>query len=231
MHYEDVTIKHGDTVSKLINDYGHSPANWLTVWDDAKNASLKANRSTPDKIKPGDIINIPTPWRMVTKSLTMNPTNTRVIFQVTRSGLKGKYLRWVQTVNQSNQPIGATPKFCVDACPPDDSDPFYFTSAELTSNPGFRKNFSDIPSRMPPATTAGATKWRAIVSVAVVTGKRVTLIDSQVWGFDLTPAGNLSKVGPRAATIHEINGHLNLLRHGTGSGGPFNSAGWTFRKP
>ena len=76
----------------------------------------------------------------------------------------------------------------------------------------------------------GTTKWRAVVSLAVVTKKRVTIWDSLVWGWNMTSAGVVTTVGPRAAMPMERAGHLNLLRSGIGTGPlTFGEAGWTFR--
>ena len=231
MYYEEVKIKPGDTLSKLIEKYGHDVSKWESIWKDAKNVPIKTTRGTPNFLKANDVVYIPIPWKIVSKSLTKNGAGTKVTIDVKRDGKKGTQLRWVQTVNQGNQPIGATGKFCVDACPPDDAAPFYWTSAELTADSKLRRKFSDTPSRPAPPVAAGTTKWRALLSIAVVTGKRVTVYGSLYWGFDLTSGGVLSKIGPRPATAAEKLGHLSLLKKGKGTGGKFSIGGWTFRKP
>jgi hypothetical protein len=112
-----------------------------------------------------------------------------------------------------------------------DDLPFYDPDANLTAHPDWRKRFEDHPSRNPPTADIGTTHWRAVLSIAVVTGKRVTVYDTTVWGWDMTPAGVVTPVGPRDATRHEVTGHLRLLRLGTGSGPlSFGAAGWTFRR-
>jgi hypothetical protein len=170
------------------------------------------------------------PWKTVTRTLTTHANGAT--YEATRDGGAGTRLSWVQTVYQSNQPIGGTNTFCVDACPPDDNLPFYWTDAELVAKPERRKKFSDSPSRPAPSAAAGDTKWRAVLSLAVVTGKRITVFDSYVWGFDMTPANAVTTVGPRAATDGEVAGHLNLLKNGVGTGaGSFTVQGWTFRLP
>lgn len=231
MYYEDIKIASGDTVSVLVRKYGHNSASWQKIWNAPKNSTLRVKRGDPKRVQPNDIFFVPIPWRMTSKTLTKNGAGTRVTLKVSRDGLKGTQIRWVQTVNQSNQPIGSTAQFCVDACPPDDADPFYWTSAELAARDSLRKQFSDTPSRPAPSAAANTTTWRAILSLAVVTAKRVTVYGSVVWGFDLTSSGALTAVNPRSATAAEVRGHLNLLRKGTGSGGKFAAAGWTFRSP
>lgn len=183
----------------------------------------------PEKIQPGDIFNIPIPWVLTSKSVIKNPSGKAVTCKVSRDGQKGTQIRWVQTVDQDNQPIGSTSPKCVDACPPDDADPFYWTTAELTANPNLRNNFSDIPRRYPPSAAMGTTKWRAILSLAVVTEQRVTILRSIYWGFDITSTGIVSSIGPRVATSSEIGDHIRLLNNGVGTEGKFSSAGWTFR--
>ena len=230
MFYEDVKIKPGDTIARLTVNYGHPVSKWQSIWQDAKNTALLNQRGKPEAIRAGDILNIPIPWKMIGKSVSKLPGVTKVKCVVNRDGGKGTQIRWVQTVDQSNQPIGATSQQCVDACPPDDADPFYWTSAELAADPALRNQFSDVPSRPAPTVLQGTTKWRAVLSLVVVTDKRVTLLESIFWGFDLTPANVILAIGPRNATPAEVTAHLNLLATGVGTGGQFSTAGWTFRK-
>ena len=242
MYYEDVKVKKGETVSGLGMNYGYKSSEWRKIWDDPKNAALVKKRGKPEHLQIGDIVDIPIPWRTVTRHLTTDANG--VSFLVQRDGQAGKRMRWVQTVYQHNQPVAATTPFCVDGCPADDSLPFYWTDGEVASPPQWIKDFSgdpkvqlsktfgDRPSRGAPSAAQGTTKWRAIVSIAVVTDNRVTVYDSWVWGFDLTAAGVSSKVGPRAANAQEVQGHLHLLGIGKGTGaGTFGTQGWTFRKP
>jgi hypothetical protein len=230
MYYEDVKIKPGDTISELIEKYGHKGSKWPGIWDDPKNSALKAKRGKPERIQAGDVFNIPIPWKITSKSVAVIAAEKRVKCSAERDGVRGTQLGWVQTVDQSNQAIGGTDQQCVDACPPDDADPFYWTSAELVNNPDLHKTFSDKPFRNPPSGAQGTTKWRAILSFVVFTEKRVTIMESFLWGFDLTPAGVLTAVTPRAITAAEETAHLALLAAGTGTGGAFSGAGWTFRK-
>lgn len=199
-------------------------------WADSKNDSIRKKRGTPEKIQPGDTFYLPIPWIMTSKSVVKNPSGKAVTCKVRRNGQRGTQIRWVQTVDQSNQPIGSTSQKCVDACPPDDAAPFYWTAAELKTDPSLRRNFSDVPRRAAPSVAMGTTKWRAILSLAVVTKQRVTILRSIYWGFDITSAGVVSQIGPRNATTIEIVNHLKLLKKGVGTGGKFSSAGWTFRR-
>ncbi len=146
-----------------------------------------------------------------------------------RNGELGTRLTFVQTVYQANQPVAGTTAFCVDGCPADDDEPFYWTATEIAGDPNLRKRFSDHSARGAPSAAQGTTSWRAVVSLAVVTEKRVTVYQSIVWGWNMTPADVISVVGPREATGHEIMGHINLLRHGKGKTVDFKAVGWTFR--
>lgn len=229
MFYEDVKMKGGETVSGLAVAYGYSGSDWGKIWNDSKNLALTAARGKPERLQVGDTIAIPIPWSINSK--TLNVEARGVGFEAKRSGGNGSRLSWTQTVYRHNQPIGPNPNpFCVDACTPDDNLPFYWTDAELTKDPTLRKTFIDHPSRNPPTAAAGTTRWRAVVSLAVITEKRVTIWDSLVWGFDMTSANVITKIGPRAATAQEVTGHLNLLRNGKGTGPvTFKAGGWSFR--
>lgn len=229
MFLEEVEVKAGDTIESLAADYGYSLGTWRKVWSHPKNAALVTLRKTPKRLQVGDRVLIPIPWRINAKNMTA--MDRGVSFNVDRTGDRGKALSWVQTVYRHNQPIGPNPSsFCVDGCNPEDDLPFYYTDPEIAANPNLRTRFGDNPSRNPPTVAQGTTKWRAIVSIAVVTKKRVTVWDSLVWGFDMTPAGVVTTVGPRKATAHEVAGHLNLLKNGVGTSGvKFADQGWRFR--
>jgi len=242
MFYEDVKLKRGDTVYGLGKEYGYKGTEWHKIWDDPKNAPLVKKRGQPEHLQVADIVFFPIPWKTVTRNLCAETRGAA--FLVQRDGEPGKRMSWVQTVYQDNQPVKGTTKFCVDGCPADDNLPFYWTDGEVASPPKWiqdfsgdkkvklSKTFGDKPSRNPPKAGQDTTKWRAIVSIAVVTDKRVTVYDSWVWGFDLTVAGKSTKVGPRAADPSEVAGHLHLLSIGLGtSADNFGKQGWTFRKP
>jgi hypothetical protein len=231
MYLEDVTVGAGQTLLKLVEAYGHKATEAATIWGLPENSALAA-RGAPATLTAGDVVQIPIPWKMK-KPLIITPEARGVGFDVSRTGRRGRRLSWVQTVYRHNQPIGPNPRaFCVDACTPDDNLPFYFTSAEIAADASLRKKFSDHPSRNPPTAVAGTTRWRAIVSIAVVTDKRVTVLEPTVWGFNMTPANAITTVGPRDATAGEVLGHLSMLANGVGtSGTKFKHDGWTFRSP
>ena len=231
MFYEDVVITLGDTIARLGSDYGYRSHDWNFVWQDQKNTSLRAKRNAPINVQPGDVLSIPIPWRVVKKHLTPESDGADIVLE--RDGGLGRQLSWVQTVYRHNQPVGPNPSpFCVDGCVPDDNLPFYWTDAEVLQNPERRRQFHDYSSRDRPSVAMGTTKWRAVVSLAVVTKKRVTIWNSLVWGWNMTPTGMVTGIGPRAASETECFGHLNLLRNGVGTGPlTFGKAGWTFRSP
>lgn len=231
MYYEDVKVKRGETASGLAVAYGYNGVEWRRIWDDPKNHTLVRKRVKPEHLQVDDILSVPIPWKV--NSRTLNVEASGVGFTVTRDGGGGSRLAWVQTVYRDNQPIGPNPSpFCVDACTPDDNLPFYWTEAELKKDPTRRKTFIDHPSRPAPSAPLGTTRWRAIVSIAVQTDKRITVYDSNVWGFDETPGSAITKIGPRAPTPLETTGHLTLLRNGLGTAkDTFGKQGWTFRSP
>ena len=241
MYYEDVEIKKGDTLSELVYAYGYKGSDWITVWNDAKNSKLKALRKRPELIQPNDIVYIPIPWTIKTTTMVFDAAKTKVQFQATRDGLQGSRLRWVQTVDRGNQPFGnapyGAPRFVVDpSSPPDDNQPFYYTDTELTADPKRRTTFSDAPFRHPPLKAKGTTEWRAMLSIGVVTDKRVTVLDTHYWGFDKDPKGVVTKVPAKKATQAEVDDHLALLKDGfglkdlPGTKAYFKDMGWTFRK-
>jgi hypothetical protein len=228
MFYEDVRVQKGETASGLAAAYAHKASDWGKVWNDPKNASLLARRKIPEHLQIGDILQIPIPWKVVTKTLTKQPRGGKL--EATRDGELGTRVTWVQTVYQHNQPVPATTPFCVDGCPADDNLPYYWTDAEIAADSSLRKRFTDYSQRSAPSAAMGTTKWRAVLSLAVVTGNRVTVWNSLVWGWNMTPANVITLVGPRAAAPDEVAGHLNLLRRGVGTGPvTFGKAGWTFR--
>lgn len=53
-HYDKSHPAWDSTISGIASHYGYS--DWETVWNDAKNAPLRAKRHTPDAIQPGDIV-------------------------------------------------------------------------------------------------------------------------------------------------------------------------------
>jgi len=244
VYYEDVTLKAGDTVYELVKSYGHPGTDWSTIWNNNKNKPLREKRGQPRSLQVGDVLHIPIDWKILNTTMVFVRANTRVKFEATRSGRKGTNIRWVQTVDRHNQPFGQAPygqpRYVVDpSSPPDDNEPFYYTAAELTADPNRRTTFSDTPGRAAPVPPLGTTKWRAMLSVAVVTDKRVTILDTHFWGFDIDNAGTVSKVPGRKAAVGEVQDHLRLLQNGFGLG-PTNAAGtkadfkdmgWTFRMP
>ena len=231
MYYEEVRVRSGETVSGLAVAYGHKAQKWRSIWDEPENLVVTAKRGKPENMKAGDVLHIPIPWRVISKTLTVKPNGVEI--KVRRDGGRGSRVRWIQTVNRDNQPFGVPDIFCTDPCgPPDDNAPFYWTGAELAGDPHRRKRFSDYPKRPAPSAALGTTRWRAVLSIAVVTGKRVTVYDSWVWGFNMAPGGTVTRVAPRRATPAEVAGHLNLLRKGKGTtGATFKAQGWTFRRP
>ncbi len=240
MYHEDVVLEGSETVSGIAEAYGYLPSDVYRVWQDPLNAELVKKRGKPEGAKAGDVLWVGVPWRVTTRKLTA--TGNGASFFIKRDGGPGSRMSWVQTVYQGNQPVVGTTPSCVDACPPDDQLPFYWTAQEIARPPrwiqalsgdpsvNLTKVFGDEPARRPPSTVQGTTKWRAIVSIAVVNKKRVSVYDSWVWGFDLTSSGLSAAVGPRAAKPFEQQGHVNLLANGKGTAaGTFQSQGWNFR--
>jgi hypothetical protein len=230
MYLEEVLVRKGQTVAELAEAYGHKRTDVAAIWNDASNSDL-AKKGDPARLAVGDVLRIPIPWKVTKSVLTVEARG--VGMEVARDGARGRRLSWVQTVYRDNQPVGPNPNaFCVDACTPDDDLPFYFTDAEVKAHPAFRAHFADHPARNPPTAAMGTTRWRAVVSIAVVTGRRVTVFDSTAWGFNLDVVGNVRAVGPRSANGTEVNGHLSLLGRGIGTSGvTFAKQGWTFRSP
>lgn len=229
MFYEDVKVLKGETVSGIAKAYGYKVTDWEKIWTDPRNAGISTRRHRPEKLQIGDIVQVKIPWCITTKTLTKQPRGAYMVAE--RDGELGERLTWVQTVYQHNQPVTGTTPFCVDGCPADDNLPFYWTNAEKGAQPKLRKRFEDYSQRNPPSIAKGTTAWRAVLSLAVVTGKRVTIWNSLVWGWDMTPANIISTVGPRNATANEVAGHLSLLKRGKGTGPlTFSKSGWSFRQ-
>ncbi|WP_128330946.1 hypothetical protein [Apibacter sp. HY039] len=227
MKYQKIKVNFGDTISQIAADYGYKSSDGGKIWNDIKNSSLRNRRKKITNLSSDDELYIPIPWKIIYKDLTKT-SSLWYKMEAKRNGDKGKYLRWTQTVFQDNQPIGSTNTFCVDACPPDDDEPFYYTLAELNHNSDFRLHFYDIPKRPNPINRP--TAWRAVLSISSIFEKKVSIIDSIVWGIDFHINGKLTKYNPRKATLEEINGHIKLLSAGNGLTQTFKDGGWTFQK-
>lgn len=230
MFHEDVRVAPGETLSTLAVAYGYRADDADKLWRDCKNAHLVAHRGAGRNLQAGDLLYVPIPWHLVQSSLVAQRHGVQI--RAERDGELGTRLTWVQTIYQGNQPIGGTDPSCVDACPPDDDLPFYWTNGEITADPQLRRRFSDAPSRPPPSAAASVTRWRAVTSLAVVTAMRVSVWESRVWGFDLDPDGTVHPVKLRHASAAEVQSHLYVLRTGKGTGPVcFGAGGWTFRRP
>ncbi|MDX2248682.1 MAG: hypothetical protein SF052_17990 [Bacteroidia bacterium] len=228
LFYEPVKINYGETIIGLAAEYGFDPNDWREIWNDPMNAKLVERRKLSTKIRKGDIIHIPIKWRIAQK--TLNPSKGSFLLEAKRTGREGGRLDWVQTVYGHNQPLfrgGPFPAFSVDL-PTEDDTPFYWTHKEY-DNGTVRTEISDRPNRPAPTPQQGTTKWRAVTSLCVVTGKRVSIWNTFVWGIDFEVTGSNKPYPIRPATKDEINGHLNLLRKKSGkSGRSFTSMGWVF---
>lgn len=233
LFYEDVKIKQGETIVGLAAEYGFDPDDWREIWDDPKNAALKASRKLSTSIQAGDTLYVPIKWRIKSKSLRPRrlTVDTFMLF-AERSGKEGLRLDWVQTVYGHNQAKFMNskpfPAFSVDE-PTWDNTPFYATQNDFDKKILKRTQTRDTPWRYPPSLELGTTTWRAVTSLCVITGKRVSIWDTFVWGIDFQPNG-VNKAYPiRPASQYEIDGHLNLLRKKSGSANvPFSELGWTF---
>jgi len=225
MVYDEIVIKNGDIISQLANDYGYKTSEWEQVWNHPLNSSLRTQRGSPTQIMSGDKVIIPLPWKITSKIMT--PTlDKKFRIDVKRDGTKGKNLKWVQTVFGDNQPLLPPSPFSVDW--PDDDEPFYWTEAEIMNDPSLRSHFSDKPSRNAPI--GRSTHWRGVLSLCSVSGKRVSIFETIVWGVNFGTNGVNTKYQPRPATDYEIEGHLRLLSIGKGKTQTFKSLGWTFRR-
>jgi hypothetical protein len=87
MYYEDVKVKSKETVSGLAVDYGYKSPDWRRIWDDPKNSVLKNKRGVPEKLQVGDTVQIPIPWKVVSRVLNVEAHG--VGYTVQRDGEKG----------------------------------------------------------------------------------------------------------------------------------------------
>jgi len=130
-----------------------------------------------------------------------------------------KEYRWCQTID-TNVPLGGATSPYVDPRPSDDPGtpkPFYWTDAEQAVQ---KKAFCDKPKR--PAPAAGMTTWRATLSLCAVDVKKVKLIISIHYGFDIDSTGKVTEVKPVEATDAQTQTHINTLKTEFGL--------WTFEK-
>jgi Domain of unknown function (DUF4157) len=104
-------------------------------------------------------------------------------------------IRWIQTI-ETNKPLGGQTSPYVDFAPPADDKPFYFSDAMEASYGG---KFSDNPSR-----SANGIRWDATLSLAGVSGRTVTRIDSVNYGFDIDASGVLSLHGPSSTGTADV---------------------------
>lgn len=228
MVYEDIYIKPRETLAQLAGDYGYNFWEWRKIWEEPKNRLLVSTRKRPERLLAGDKLIIPINWKISSKPMSLNGgVAGKWQIKVKRNGSQGKNIQWLQTVFADNQPKFPPSPYSVDL-PTDDDEPFYWTAVEETADPKLRKEFYDAPFRNPPATRT--TKWRAVLSLGVVTGKRVSIFQSIVWGVDFRTDGRNVAYSPRAATGLEITGHIKLLNEGSGKTMTFKHGGWTFRK-
>jgi hypothetical protein len=229
MFYEDVKLESGDALSQVAIDYGYKASEWPKIWNDPRNAAVAKKRKEARFVQVGDVLQVPILWEVRIK-ITVKESDGASI-DLWRDGERGRRLTWVQTVDQGNQPAAGTIEFCADGCPADDDLPFYWTNAEIAADPDLRRHFSDHSARGAPTAAQGTTSWRAVVSLAVVTGKRVTVWNSIKWGWDMTPDGTVTLVGPSDAGWLDVVAHLFLLQNGLGTGpATFDAAGWTFQR-
>jgi len=228
MNFEDVILKPGATLEQMAIDYGYSPRDWTKIWDDPKNARLVQQRKKPEKLLSGDKIVVPIPW-IINSNKMQQVVGKAGHFEINakRNGRQGKNIRWLQTVFADNQPKFPPSSFSVDL-PTDDDEPFYYTAQEEKDHPDYRTDFYDAPFRNPPKDRT--TTWRAVLSIGVITEKRVSILDAIVWGVDFRKDGTNSIYKPRAATSLELKGHIHLLQSGKGKTKTFKAGGWDFRK-
>jgi len=104
-------------------------------------------------------------------------------------------IRWIQTIDTNAPLFGQSPPY-VDFIPPRDDKPFYFSDAMEAQQGG---TFSDNPSR-----SANSIHWDASLSLAGVSGRTVTRIDSVNYGFDINASGALALHGPSRTGISDV---------------------------
>ncbi|MEO6834210.1 MAG: hypothetical protein ABI169_18525 [Chitinophagaceae bacterium] len=228
MLFDDVFLKPGISLSRIAKSYGYADWQWRKIWDDPRNATLVAKRKKPEKLLAGDKIYVPIPWRITSSTMAEIP-HQKGHFEIRakRSGKLGENVKWLQTVFGDNQPQFPPSSYSVDL-PTDDNDPFYWTAAEEKAHPDYLTEFYDAPFRNPPKDRT--TTWRAVLSIGVITEKRVSILDAIVWGVNFKKDGTNSFYKPRPATDLEISGHILLLKNGKGKTSTFKAAGWTFRR-
>lgn len=237
-YYEDVKLKTGDSLQTLALEYGYDSTNWKDAWYGCKNNNLIPVKKLPTPPKAGDTVFIKIPLRITKCYMKPRQSETYPAFQFNmfRSGTPGKRLRWVQTVDQMNWLAAHSTRLSVDPVVPDDDKPFY--RSDLYYKNSLNKDedlirFTDVPTRLAPTKKGDIVGMRLVVSLAIVTNKRVTILYTTYYGFDLSSENKLTQYGPRHATTKEILDHLHLLRHGktaTKRLGTFSKAGWTFRR-
>lgn len=283
IYYEDVKVKPNENIEQLLHAYGLHNRKKVKdfIWNSPKNSQLKSKRISIDDLQPGDVIYIPVPpiqyyefhfktvpaekdsmgkkgwpahgWvSLVIDRYGNNNTND---FSKSLATTPNSRLRWVHTVYQGNQPNKGTTANCVDACPANDNDPFYYATNEYNPYEGFGKtkdykiecgsegvyencyrshasfSFRDRPSREWPKPGMQTTHWRGILSLVAVYDKRVTLVWTGKWGFDLEVGGKIKAIELRKVTSTELSTHLNQLKNGKGvdQSKTFSKAGWEFR--
>src|SRR5215831_13195124 len=118
MFYEDVRVRAGETVSGLAAAYGYKASAWRRIWEDPRNIEVLGRRRVPERLRVGDVLQVPIPWTVQTKSVTNRGDGASMVAE--RDGELGTRLSGVQTVYQDNQPVAGTTPFCVDGCPADD---------------------------------------------------------------------------------------------------------------
>jgi len=85
--YKTHKVRQGECISSIAHRYGHF---WETIWNDAKNANLKALRKDHNVLLPGDILHVP-PIRSKETSIATQQTHRFV-----RKGVPAKLrLRFV----------------------------------------------------------------------------------------------------------------------------------------
>jgi hypothetical protein len=284
IYFEDATLNRGETFKSLLLMYGHRNNVKVhdNIWKTRFNANLRLKYKTPKEIQPGDKVFVPIPpishYRFNFGTVKSKdpigkkswPSHGWVEIQVDRYGNTNESdfsqplgttaksrLRWVQTVYQGNQPMDGTPANCVDPCPANDEDPFFYVTKdykpfETTDNgtemprpfcgsEGIYEDcykghasfaFRDRPRRKWPAKSMGVTKWRAVLSLVAVTNRRVTLVWTGKWGFDISPEGQITPLELSKVSETELAAHLRLLRNGQGKDQhkSFSKQGWEFRQ-